>query len=505
MMDRRLILKRIVMFSLVVMTIGLFYFIYSHGFLVAENYTKGNKVDYVRLSSNLSQTPGSSTDTSTFIPSGEYSVSSTRPEGSFIETLTVPTFLRNVSTSKGGSYPLTETVTRNSLPYLFMSPSGIISTDLNDKMRTPSRSAISNDNYTESSIKDFPLYTESVQINASTVCGILGTDPVQPSCFNVASGDMTYFKPILSKKSRLEIGDQRFAVFDTDSNTSYLYDIQSKNEKSIKISSKANISKNNGKPLVSTSESSIAIVEGKDISSTNDNDEKIKGSNQALTILDAKSKQQITRKVFDSALIIGVSLSVDGNSIAVTTPTQTAFYDVKDLSKPGFIIPYVARSFYWLDGNNVIAATDSDGVFDVKIKDRSANSIIPYHTVRPTQLSFVSGGALYFSGYVASIKGKGDPSGFRVPLNTPGSSSSMNALKRFPYQGDGFYIDVIDRTVFIQTTRYIDGVSSEIDTRSQEQALKYVRSHIKNIGDYKVSYVYVDFDLNETAEDLIDD
>lgn len=469
------------------------------GFLIISPDSNSKKTSIIHYSDELTATPVSVTGSSNLVQYGVYGVSSLGKNGIYsIQEAKVPSLLRNVRVNKSPDPRMVKTLGRNSLRNIVLSQKGIVSYSGTDTRKIEPLN-ITNDGLVNNVIQ-LPSYTDSTQVNPSTVCGIEDvTGGVQPSCYNAETNTRVYFAKIESKRVDITVSKDMsfFSVIDIARKQVFQYRPDGLTT-TVELPKDIDFSQSSNGAIFSTSDQYIAIATGKDSRDSSDDrrsidSDTIKDIPQTISILDIKTGTQVARYSYKDIFATSISLSPNGSFLAVTTANQTAFYATKNPKDNAFISPYITREVLWLSDTKVAITTQDEGIMIVEPLKRLGASLTPPSLIQPTAVSAYDPvrKVLYFTGFTSTIQGSSNPNAYVADLTKSATRLSAKSLSSFPYQGSGFYVDVLGGIATIQLTRYIEGDTSQIDTDVKNQAETYVRTHLGTAG-YELRYSYID-------------
>lgn len=479
------------------------YFVYSHGFVAIQDYTKGKDVASLEYSSGLSKSPSFTNGSPLFLSNSTYAVSSKASDGNVTTSeVQVPSFLQTASTPKRIAAKHIDTVSRYSLQQPIQEASGRVSSTDITSVRQSDDKALSSDFFNERRIDIMDSYESSVAFNASIICGTqLINDQTELSCYDNKTISKIVFPAIQNKRAVSLISNTgSFVVYDSNKNDIFINNPTSKKQERVSLADGVDVSLNEGRPVLSANSALLAVVTGRDYRGSGDgegeNPIKEKAQSQDLILIDPKSNKELFQKNYSKTFITSISLSPNAKYIAVTTTNQTAFYRTDTgFDKPEYILPYrPSTDIVWQDDNRLVLTTETDGMLYGSITDKTFSTVVSYDTIRPTSVGFIDGNALYFTGFSAAIMGAKQPSLYRALLDTDNTVVSRASIEKFPHQGDGFYVDVIEKNIIIQLTRYREGNEYTISEETRKKALDYTASTLGENNGYKVEYSYIDFD-----------
>jgi hypothetical protein len=268
---------------------------------------------------------------------------------------------------------------------------------------------------------------------------------------------------------------------------------------SFSLQSTKDISKYDGQPLYSFEKDTVALVIGKDTVSGGDAENPEGDTNLTLFIRNIKDVDKKMEVPLGEGGVSDISLSPDASHIYIQNSQSSVIFNTTT-GQVEFRIPYPVGQFMWTkkDGDFVFVTMDS-GIFKGSVEKNIAMNIVSYTAVRPTRISFIEGGSVYFTGYTTKTDGNEDPDAYQVDLEKPSTSDSRSRLQNFPHQGENFYIDYLGNMLTVQLTRYITDTGASEADGARAAAIQYIRSRISNPQNYTVRYIFVDIDLRATT------
>lgn len=500
-MDDRSKLVRIVviMVSVIIFVIGA-WFIYSHGFVSVKNTSDISTVSYTRLNNNLLATSTSLPVSGGFVSSGNYSVVITKKSGFVsLSQVTVPHFLMSTPEITSQISPSVSVVARKGTVDIALRNTSLVGYELSGSLRPLTTDNVAGDVVDESFDENLSLLNKPVQISSSDIGGLLQTKTgVQPVIYDFNSSRVSYFPALVNPLDSLftNVTSNGFNVYDIKSGDVMVYTLSNQSEPTATFSIKTskNVSKYNNQPTYSYENNTVALLMGKDIFSGGDGEEASGSSKQTISIRSLDNKYSNSIDLGEGG-VTNISLSPDAAYLFVQNSQSAVIYDVKT-GVVRFIIPYSINQFTWFgDNQDFVFTTSRSGIFKGSLRTNSAVNIIPYTVVRPTHISFINDGAVYFSGYTTKTDGNSQPDIYKSILSSESSVDSSSVLLNFPHQGENFYIDCLDNTITVQLTRYITDGGIVDDTKARKDAEKYIQLKIKNLSSYKVNYSYITTDL----------
>jgi hypothetical protein len=196
----------------------------------------------------------------------------------------------------------------------------------------------------------------------------------------------------------------------------------------------------------------MAVTSGPSISTSNDDEADFDKSDHVVRLLNTDTKKEERSFSFPNGNVSDISLSPDSSRIAIQTLGSTGIYSVST-GEIEFTIPYPVNEFIWSTNSDFVFITRSNGLFTGSVDSKEAKTIVSYNDVRPTDISFIEGSVIYFTGYTGTIDNAKNPDSYRVDTSKNRSDTETAALRKFPYQGQGFYVDYLNNVVTIQTIK----------------------------------------------------
>lgn len=488
-------LRRIIVVVLVFIALLLVWYALTHGRLVAPSASQTTPVYFSKFSDKLRNTPTVSDNVSNIITSGTYSVSVSATDGNRIVTsANVGRVLSETRVDQKPQSNFITTLGRNSLSNIAMNKQGVVSYE-DGTFRKIDASNITNENFNEFPAPSFPDFVDMQQLNSHTVVGFEYTGRgVQPVRYDTVTGQTTFY-PLIPELRPEEaiVGDDTntFVIFDKKHFTLHNHDVTSQNVTTISLTSIDDIAENDGRPVFSLANNSLAVVTGPDFVSSNDAAEELEGGDYTVRVFDVSSKKTTRELKFGDMPVLSTTLSPGGKSIAISTVMQTGIFNI-ETGDIQFIIPHAIEQFQWVDDNRYIFMSREEGIFSGSLTNEEAKTLFSYDDIRPTTIGFITEDELYFTGYSQAIPNAEYPDAYKVSLTKPATDATINGIRNFPHQGEGFYVDYLGGTVTVQLTRYISGGAPEVDETARKRAILYVRSALKNYPGEKIRYTYVD-------------
>ncbi len=486
-------LRRIVLVALVAMAALFVWYLLTHGRLITPSAGESTPVSYSRLQDSLNRAPGITASESTITPTGVYSVSTGDTDGNrYIRNITVGRLLQPTAAQGTVKPNRLSTLGRNALSQITQSARGL-STYEGSVFRLIEPSNITNENFKEFELAALPEFVDHIQLDHQTLVGFEETNGgVQPIRYNTVSQSVTIY-PIISEVSQnnvtlLEAGE-RFALFNQSDSMLSIYGPASE-VVDVSIGAADNITRNNGVPVISLSSNRLAVITGPDFVSSNDTADDLEGGDWTVSVIDISSKKILNKLTF-KAPVTKVSLSPSGSRLAVTTDSQTGFFDANS-SEHLFAIPHAIDDLRWANDERFIFSTALEGIFSGSLAKKTAATLVSYQDVRPTALGFIQDGQLFFTGYSESIANAEYPDSYAVSLTDKATKADLNAVRAFPHQGRGFYTDFLSGTATVQLTRYISDGSVSIDESARKAAIDYITRKVADYPREKIRFTYVD-------------
>lgn len=498
--DRSKLVRIVVILVSVIIFVIAAWFVYSHGFVSIKDTSDISTVSYTRLNNNLLATSTPLPVSGGFVSSGNYGVAITKKSGFVsLSQVTVPHFLMSTPEITSQVSPLVDVVARKGTVDVALKNASLIGYELSGGLRPLTTDNIAGDVVDEGFDENLSLLNKPVQISSSSIGGVMQTKTgIQPAIYDLNSSQVFYFPTLTSSLNSIftRATSNGFSVYDIKNSTVTVYGSSNQSEPAATFSVKTskNVSKYNNQPTYSYENNVVALLLGKDVISGGDGKE-AGGSNEQTVSIHSLDNRFSRSVGLGEAGVINISLSPDAAYLFVQNSQSASIYNVKT-GNIQFIIPYSISQFMWSgEGKDFVFTASHSGIFKGSLKTGSAVNIVPYNTVRPTHISFINGGVVYFSGYTTKTDGNSQPDVYRSILSKNSTSDSLSALQNFPYQGENFYIDCLDNVITIQLTRYITADSTVDDTKARQDADKYIRTKVKNLSNYKVNYSYITTDL----------
>lgn len=483
--------------------IGVLY-LFTHGVISLQSASGNQESSYVSLDSTNTPVVSSFRGKSAVAPSGEYTlVTSNSSDMVSFYTINVPRFLTSTNVSLSTNEPLTSAIGRKTGINIGIKNSKPISWEDNGSITPLDSTNISGDRTSRGSLPNFPSFSQSVQISPILIGGLVRTNQgYQPAMYNLDS-ETTNFAPLIitSKPVYIERSAGGFSAFDTGNKiiTSYTSKDASV-QSSLSVKSNTDLATYNNTPLYSYSPTKLALATGRVMNDGGDGEVENDASKPLnLLIVDVKTKKQVVKISLADMSIRDVVLSPDGNHVFVEGNQSAGIYNTTT-GKREFTIPYAATQFIWSDSSDQFVFQAEADIFLGSVKNKNAISLVPNNTLRPTNISFIDEGYVYFTAYTTKTDGNKLPDAYRSALKSSTNSSSRSILKHLPYQGSGFYIDSLDNTITIQTTRYITDNGTLPNSSALDEAKKYIQNNIPDTSKYTVEERFIDMDLRTPSQ-----
>lgn len=490
-------LRKIIIGVLVVILFIVAWFFSTHGFIVVESLKNGEIISYSQTEEKLITNLFSSDKNRTFVSAGDYMVQVPSQDGGiYIKKISVPGFLSSITVSKPASLPKTDVIGRQTLVNLATKGGGVVSYSSDSHVLQVDSTNITGSLEKQYIDQQLSLFEQQVQISSSVIAGVIKVETgYQPVAYNLTTGDISYFPFIEStdKSVTISASQTAFTSFNKKVSTVTVYNPDKPdNTRTIVLESSQHVTNQNGTPIYSYENNVIATLTGDDFINRGDGESKT--SNHSLLLLNISTKKQLKSIDLGDTPITNISLSQDTKHLYIQSQ-QSAIILNTSTGEQELALPFAINQFKWIDSNQFVFLAGQQGVFVGDISSKSAQTLIPYSIARPTSLSFVDKGSVYFTAYTAKTNGVDNPDAYRTVVSKPATDLSQKVLKTFPHQGDGYYVDYINGEITIQLTRYNSSVSSSYtDTAAEKRALEYVNGIFGNTKP-PISYVYVDFDL----------
>lgn len=477
--------------------VGVFGYIATHGRLDISK-TSSETVVVSRYSESLSNTPEYKTGSSHILSSGEYSIATSLvDDGLFVQQVDIPHFLQSFSAQNNSRSSKTSVLARNSNENIAIINGKVVSYDSTGNIRTPVPNNITNQAYSKSFDRSFPDFEYFKQISSSTVAGFVSSSTgQQPAIYDLSTSSVTFF-PLIKSSGRYVSLSPDYGVFsalDTKKRELHTYNTKSGTESIFKLGGELSISSIGSRALFSSVGKHVAVVGGRSFEDTNDARKSIDGGDQVVYVFDTATNTRVFKKSFGSTVITGIVLSKSSDKIAIQTLSQTAVYSVSsgDLL---YTLPFPTSQLLWIDGSRFIAQTPENSIFIADGAAKTAKTLVPYSSVRPSKISFIDNGLVYFTGFSESIPGVAGSDIYSSEFDSEATQRSTNALTKFPYQGEGFYVDVLNNTPIVQLTRYRGLGKTIVDNTAKQAASSHVRENLgaDAVGDIVYTYIIFDY------------
>ena len=472
------------------------WYISTHGFIaIGSSGTNKTTTKYYSVNSDLEVNPGESSDTRILLPSGDYLVQRPDGFGGFtIQNATAPRWLTTTSLQPQTAGFRTTAISKNSLLHVGLRNNKVISYR-DDTYRSADTKNITNDNIVDKSFVNYPGFNSSIQIGSEKIGGFVETpNGFQPTIYDINKETIKTFAFVNDyvDTGLIAIHDG-FGYLDKKNNVVFLYTSDTVQEISLKG---LNVSFNADEALFSYSNGKIAVVTGLSlVLSGDDEPEDAISDKQKIFVFDTETKNIEQQLNFGDTFITGVSLSPNGQFIAVQTPDSTSVINIVS-KKQVHTIPFSTSDLTWVENNTIVVNTANDGIMLADINEKTTKSIVPYSLVKPTKVSFIKNGMVYFTGYKANVRGKVNANIYSSVIKTNSTDQKNYAvIENFPYQGRDYYIDIYNNTITVQRTRYVSNGNATVSKEALNRAKQYAQD---KLGDSLKKYTY-----NLTYTDLI--
>lgn len=488
--------RNILLVTGIVALIAIIVFVVTHGFLIVENVTNNEPYRHTSYSSDLTPTSSGSTGSFNLLTSGNYSLEmSTSDSGIDTKFITVPRFFTTTTTKRESGEKKVEVLGRGVMARLASAQSGLIAWNESGDYYPINQGRIDNSDAVEQTSGVYPDFEQVVQVNGSLLGGFTRNDDgsIFPTFHNLSISDNSIFQPFTPGESvvvKREVGG--FSIYDSNSETFLLYRPGEEGPLSFKqeVDSVATYDRT---PLYSIGTKRTAIVTGGDITSSNE-DEDVKSTDASfrVRIFNTSDKKQLVDKSLEAS-IKDLSLSPEGNYLYVHTDRSMVIYETKSLT-PVYASPFLVNDFMWINNDSFTFTTAEQGMFIGSAKSSSARTVASFRVVRPTQLSYINDGWIYFTAYTDQNDGAINPDAYRVSIKDAASDRDKTVLREFPHKGDGYYIDFINGRLVVQLTRYIDSTGSFEDEEAKLAVNSFVADFFPDEAP-EIVYDYIISDL----------
>lgn len=491
-------LRRLVIMFIILIVALLGWYLLTHGRLTISSASKNSIAVFTRLEDGVSRNPKSTDQAQNIVQSGTYSVSVKDRDGNrLIKNVKVGRVLMETSLNNKPTPYRISTIARNSLSDLVYTSRGLSSHE-GGSFRQLDPTNITNDDLKDFNQAAYPNFIDTYQTGRSEIVGFIRTeDGIQPLRYNTIN-EQSVFYPLLSGVDpddiHLEGNSAVFSLFNTRSGVVTIYGTARDDVTTVSLNNPDEISENNGQPVFSATSGVLATSIGPDFAATNDNKQELSNGDHTVRIFNIETKKAVRSFSFPSATILQISISPDNTYIAIRTNNQVGVYSLKTGSLL-FSVPHSIEDFRWVDDEHYIFNSTEEGIFFGSVKDRMAQTLVSYDDVRPTSISYIQDGWLYFTGFNGTIPNADYPDAYRVDLSESATKNNLAGLRDFPHSGSGFYIDQLNGIVVVQLTRYTSGGEVSFDTDAKRRAESYVRSKLPDYSTADIRYVYVDLDF----------
>lgn len=469
-------------------------FVALHGFLNVNGLKGGASFTHSSFNSELSATSGKSTSSFNMLSSGDYSVQiPMKNGGTYTKHVSVPYFFMSNSIDTKDKEPRLEVIGRGVMARLAQTPQGLTGWNESGQRQLVNQLSVDNSETEVSGSTFFPNLVSNFQINSRYIGGVSKSDDTYlPLFYDMTADDTVSYDAITSKELYSKAESTGFSLYNKSEGSISLYRLNKTKPTSVKL--KETLSKYNDTPLFSTGTEKSVVVTGGDVSVINE-DEDIKASdvNLKLSVISNKTGDSIKSKGFSKAQIQDVLLSPDGKYVFIKTNRSMAIYDTASLNL-AFVAPYVVNQFLWVNSDAFTFSSTDEGMFIGSVSKQEAYTVAPYSLIRPTQISYVDGDSIYFTAYSSSNEGSKKPDAYKASIKDSQTAITRVSLKAFPYQGDGFYADLINGKVIVQLTKYVYSSGEIVSDEDKQKASEYI---LDNLGEVNIptEYTYVVTDL----------
>jgi len=469
-------------------------FVALHGFLNVNGLRSGTSFTYSSFNGELSATSGKSTSSFNMLSSGDYSVQlPMKSGGTYTKHVSVPYFFMTNTIDNQNKEPRLEVVGRGVMARLAQTPQGLTGWNELGQRQSINQLSIDNSETEVSGSTFFPSLVGNFQINSRYIGGVSKSDDTYlPLFYDMAADDTVSYDAVTSKELNSKAESTGFSLYNKSEGLVSLYSLNKTKPTSVKL--KDPLSRYNDTPLFSIGAEKSVIVTGGDVSVINE-DEDIKAGDVdlKLSVVSSKTGDVIKSKGFSKAQIQDVVLSPDGKYVFIKTNRSMAIYDTTSLNLL-FVAPYVVNQFLWVNSDVFTFTSTDEGMFIGSVSKQEAYTVAPYSLIRPTQISYVDGGSIYFTAYSSSNEGSKRPDAYRASVKDSQTATTRDSLKAFPHQGDGFYIDLVNGRIIVQLTKYIYSSGETVSDEDKQKASEYI---LDTLGDTNipVEYTFVVTDL----------
>lgn len=471
-------------------------FVAFHGFLTVNGLKSGASFTHSNFNGELSATSNKSTSSFNMLSSGDYSVQLPMKDGgTYTKHVSVPYFFMASTVNIQNKEPRLEVVGRGVMARLAQTPQGLIGWNESGQRQPINQLSVDNSETEVSGSTFFPVLVKNFQINSRYVGGVSKTDDTYlPMFYDMYTDDTVSYDSVTSKELYSKAESAGFSLYDKAGSLISFYGPKSAKPASVKV--KEFLSRYNDTPLFSIGAEKSVIVTGGDVSVVNE-DEDIKAGdvNLKLSVISNKTGEPVKSKGFGKAQIQDVILSPDEKYVFIKTNRSMAVYNTSSLDLL-FVAPYVVNQFLWVNSDMFTFTSTDEGIFTGSVSKQEAYTVAPYSLIRPTQISYIDGDSIYFTAYSSSNEGSKKPDAYKASVKNSQTAATRDSLKAFPYQGDGYYVDLINGKVVVQLTKYIYSSGEVFSDEDKQKASEYI---LDTLGDTNipVEYVFVVTDLRE--------
>jgi len=486
------LLKRIGIALIILICLGVVYFIATHGSL---KIVSGKPIANIIINNASNQSDRfSTTDDNHFLPSHTYGVSVTLEDGSSYTTqVLVKGWLQTTTVDVASSTEYrVEKLATNSLSHLVAkgaslythrdSTGPLAKLDLTnpfadnqhiDALDGPLSSVVS-------LASGHILALRAIDVDSEKNRQLVIIDP-ESNLTTVVASELTDSKKLYKSSG------QSVTLFDTSDQSLTRYTFQPSgalaNTNRLGTINEKPVAKEQDQPIIDISEGGYAVAIGSDNADHSD-DESAAKTKTSVVIYDNNGKKKSEAVIPDNAPTIrSLNLSPDGSRLCVLIGDETRTFDTGSGNQL-FSIPLALTNYLWSENNVVYAKTTLGGIYRLSIDRQVAQSVLGGKDLNITALSYIDGSYIYFTGFSTHTTSQTNPDAYRLDLKKPAEDIDKKILAALPYETPEYSINVIGSTIFIKPVVLLgsSGVASSMDTSgSADQAKKYLADRLPGI------------------------
>lgn len=471
-----------------------FIFVALHGFLNIKGFNN-KSFTYSSLTDDLvTSSTNKASGSFNLLASGKHTVQLTKDDTG-IEThyVNIPYFFGTSTIKRNNSSSKIQVVGRGVQAQLAMTPTGLIGWNSAGLIQQINQSSIDNSDSPSSTNVFFPNFDATYQVNSHYIGGVVKADDQYiPMYYDTITGDNFSYDAIQANNLSSKQESTGFSVYSNKKIQLYTPN----NSKPKIVTTNETISNYNNNPLYSLTSKTSVIVTGGNLSSINENEDvKTPEANLKLSVIDNTLGKTVRTKQFGSTQVQDILLSPDGKLIFIKTNQSMAIYTTGSFEIV-YMAPFTISQFMWIDSDKFTFATTDKGLFIGTASKKEASTIVSYSLVRPTQLSFIDNDWIYFTGYPGDDEGSQNSDAYRASTKDTQTGFDNKVLEKFPYQGDGYYVDYINNRFIVQLTKYISSSGENVSEEDKQKANDYIFNTVgSSVPSTDIIYTYVVTDL----------